>query len=136
MKNKFEAVQESAGNVTSSGWTVKFKANRRWFTVCDTWCSGLGNAKETAEMITDLLNKANESTERVTVKIKDCDGDHDGDLYFKAPAGMNEKKAVQLVNRVIRKVQKNPDYIFDDLEMALCELGFDQTSFVVADARW
>jgi uncharacterized protein YqgV (UPF0045/DUF77 family) len=144
MKNKFEAVRErnrEAG--TSSGWTVKTKSRGKWYTVCDTWAGPDGtNAEERAKEIAALLNKASEAIfdKRVTVKIKDCDGEAyaDHDLYFNAPVGMNEKKAVQLVNRVIRKVQKaNPcDYIFEDLELALVELGFDQTSFVVADERW
>jgi len=139
MKNKYEAVRESAGNVTSTGWTVKTKSKGKWYTVCDTWAGPEGtNAEERAKELAALLNKANEALfdKRVTVKIKDLDGAADYDLFFNAPAGMNEKKAVQLVNKTIRKVQKKQDYIFDDLEIALVELGFDQTSFVVADERW
>ena len=141
MKNKYEAVRDSAGNATSTGWTVKTKFNRRWYTVCDTWAGPEGtNAEERAKELAALLNKANEALfdKRVTVKIKDCDGDHYGDLYFNAPVGMNEKKAVQLVNKAIRKVQGkfHADYTFDDLELALTELGFDSTSFAVADERW
>ena len=40
--------------------------------------------------------------------------------------------------KAIRKVQGkfHADYTFDDLELALTELGFDSTSFAVADERW
>jgi hypothetical protein len=139
MKNKFEAVQITNPAKDGTGYEVRTKVRGMWYTVCDTWCvDGVGDAKETAEKIAALLNKADKGTERVVVKIKDCDGEAyaDHDLFFNAPAGMNEKKAVQLVNKTIRKVQKNKDYIFEDLELALCELGFDQTSFAVADERW
>jgi hypothetical protein len=74
--------------------------------------------------------------ERVTVKIKDCDGEGYDDLFFNAPLGMNEKQAVQAVNKSIRKVHKRTDFTYDDLEAELMNYGFVQTHFVVADERW
>lgn len=58
MKKKFKAVQENDGNGPLTGWTVKFEVDREWYTVCDTWCSEIGNAKETAEKIAALLNQS------------------------------------------------------------------------------
>jgi len=141
MKNKYEAVKEKTPHGDTTGWTIKTYKNKVWWTVCDVWAGPSGmNAEERAKEVAALMNKASEALfdKRVTVKIKDCDGDHYGDLYFNAPVGMNEKKAVQLVNKAIRKVQGkfHADYTFDDLELALTELGFDSTSFAVADERW
>lgn len=59
MKKKFEAVREHTGNVTSTGWTVKTKFNRRWYTVCDVWAGPTGmNAEERAKEIAALLNQS------------------------------------------------------------------------------
>jgi len=143
MKNKFEAVKITNPAKDGTGWEVRTKVKGIWYTVCDAWSGPDSiNAAERAKEIAALLNKASEALfdKRVVVKIKDRDGEAyaDHDLYFNAPAGMNEKKAVQLVNRAIRKIQSthSDDYTFWELELALCNLGFEQTSFVVADERW
>ena len=75
--------------------------------------------------------------ERVTVRIYDCDR-RGYDLFFNAPLGMNEKDAVQVVDKCVIKVKEaNPaSYTFEDLEWELHLYGFVKLNCAMANALW